>query len=169
MDKDKVKKFVLPRIYFRKTTNILLEDDIEDNLKQDDPLLAPLTVLSSDGNNAIDAIDAIDANHDINNNNENLALHRMASLPDDKIAKIFITKTKKKTSRATKVDSQVETPNSLQTPVDEKATKRKPSKYNIFVKEKLIILNKTHAHMTAKERFTLAIMMWGDEKVQNAT
>lgn len=43
-------------------------------------------------------------------------------------------------------------------------TKRAPSAYNIYVKETLAVLTKTHSHMTSKERFSLAIQMWNDQK-----
>jgi hypothetical protein len=46
--------------------------------------------------------------------------------------------------------------------------KRGPSAYNVFVKETLGVLCKTHDHMTSKERFSLAIQMWNEQKKQNA-
>lgn len=41
---------------------------------------------------------------------------------------------------------------------------RKPTAYNIFVKEAVIRLQETHKELTPKERFKLAIKMWGDNK-----
>jgi len=44
--------------------------------------------------------------------------------------------------------------------------KRKPSAYNIFVKENLEILKNTHKHLTAKEQFHMAIFMWNESKIK---
>lgn len=41
---------------------------------------------------------------------------------------------------------------------------RKPTAYNIFVKETVIKLQATHKELTPKERFKLAIKMWGESK-----
>ncbi len=41
---------------------------------------------------------------------------------------------------------------------------RKPTAYNIFVKETVIRLQETHKELTPKERFKLAIKMWGENK-----
>ena len=52
---------------------------------------------------------------------------------------------------------------------DEKvpSTKR-PSAYNIFVKETVKKLQETHKHLSSKERFQLAIQMWNDTKTKQA-
>lgn len=42
--------------------------------------------------------------------------------------------------------------------------KRLPSKYNIFIKETLAILHKSHPHLLGKERFSLAVRMWNEQK-----
>lgn len=43
--------------------------------------------------------------------------------------------------------------------------KRNPSVYNIFVKDTLAILTTSHHQLTSKERFSLAIKMWNDQKM----
>lgn len=48
---------------------------------------------------------------------------------------------------------------------DKKADKdKKPSAYNIFVKETVKKLQDTHQHLGSKERFKLAIQMWSEHK-----
>ena len=42
--------------------------------------------------------------------------------------------------------------------------KRLPSKYNIFIKDTLAILHKSHPHLLGKERFSLAVRMWNEQK-----
>jgi hypothetical protein len=42
--------------------------------------------------------------------------------------------------------------------------KRLPSKYNIFIKETLATLHKSHPHLLGKERFSLAVRMWNEQK-----
>jgi hypothetical protein len=41
---------------------------------------------------------------------------------------------------------------------------RNPTAYNIFVKQTVVQLTETHKHLTAKERFKLAIAMWSENK-----
>jgi len=41
---------------------------------------------------------------------------------------------------------------------------KKPSAYNIFVKETVKKLQDTHRHLGSKERFKLAIQMWSEHK-----
>lgn len=54
-----------------------------------------------------------------------------------------------------------------------KATKddkeKKPSAYNIFVKDAVKKLQDSHKHLGSKERFQLAIQMWNDHKKKNNT
>jgi hypothetical protein len=50
--------------------------------------------------------------------------------------------------------------------LDATVVKRKPTAYNIFVKETLEILKKTHTHLTAKEKFHTAILMWNESKIK---
>jgi YABBY protein len=41
---------------------------------------------------------------------------------------------------------------------------KKPTAYNIFVKETVVRLQETHKDLTPKERFKLSIKMWSDNK-----
>jgi hypothetical protein len=43
-------------------------------------------------------------------------------------------------------------------------TKRKPNKYNRFMKEKMLELKVTEPKLTSKERFSKVAGMWKDEK-----
>jgi hypothetical protein len=44
---------------------------------------------------------------------------------------------------------------------------KKPSAYNIFVKDAVKKLQDSHKHLGSKERFQLAIQMWNDHKKRN--
>jgi hypothetical protein len=44
---------------------------------------------------------------------------------------------------------------------------KKPSAYNIFVKDAVKKLQDSHKHLGSKERFQLAIQMWNDHKKKN--
>lgn len=43
---------------------------------------------------------------------------------------------------------------------------KKPTAYNIFVKETVVRLQETHKDLTPKERFKLAIKMWSENKTK---
>ncbi len=45
--------------------------------------------------------------------------------------------------------------------------KRAPTKYNIFMKERLSTLAISHPHLTGKERFTLSVSLWNEQKKTN--
>jgi molybdopterin/thiamine biosynthesis adenylyltransferase len=50
---------------------------------------------------------------------------------------------------------------------NEKDKEKKPSAYNIFVKDAVKKLQDSHKHLGSKERFQLAIQMWNDHKKKN--
>lgn len=50
----------------------------------------------------------------------------------------------------------------------EETKKRKPTAYNIFVKETLANLASSHPQLTSQERFALAIKLWNDSKAVTA-
>lgn len=45
-----------------------------------------------------------------------------------------------------------------------KTTKRQSSAYNIFMKATVSTLADTHKHLSAKQRYTLALEMWREHK-----
>jgi len=125
IEKEKPKKFVLPRLYIRITKVVAFEESLEDNLEPEKPLLTSIaSVISS---------------------NDKSVTH----LPDEQD-----TTTKRLRQRSKKAEKGT----------NEKEVKMKPSNYNIFVKETLVTLSMTHSHLTSKERFTLALMMWREKK-----
>ena len=50
---------------------------------------------------------------------------------------------------------------------EKKDKEKKPSAYNIFVKDAVKKLQDSHKHLGSKERFQLAIQMWNDHKKNN--
>jgi hypothetical protein len=57
-------------------------------------------------------------------------------------------------------------PTKTQDKVDNGKKTRKPTAYNIYVKETVIQLQETHKDLSPKERFKLAIKMWSDNKTK---
>ena len=59
-------------------------------------------------------------------------------------------------------------PKTKDTEAKTKPTKVKaPSAYNVFIKETCDTLTKTHANLTPRERYALAIQMWNERKAKN--
>jgi hypothetical protein len=128
IEKEKPKKFVLPRLYIRITKVVAFEESLEDNLEPEQPLITSIVSVIFPNDQSV------------------------THVPDEQG-----TTTKRLRQRIKKAENGT----------TEKEIKRKPSNYNIFVKETLITLSRTHSHMTSKERFTLALMMWGEKKKQS--
>lgn len=57
-------------------------------------------------------------------------------------------------------------PSKTQNKVDNGKKIRKPTAYNIYVKETVIQLQETHKDLSPKERFKLAIKMWSENKTK---
>ena len=80
------------------------------------------------------------------------------NLTTDSFTTVNVTK---KNLQESTVDAKIEP---LKTKAEKKT--RTPTAYNIYVKQTVITLQETHKHLKAKERFQLAIKMWGESKTK---
>lgn len=52
---------------------------------------------------------------------------------------------------------------------EQPAKEKRPTAYNVFVKDAVRKLQDSHQHLSSKERFQLAIQMWNDHKKKTTT
>jgi hypothetical protein len=149
----KPKKFALPKLYVRNHTH--LDATYEDNLCADEPLILKVDTTVQQPSLVIK--DEL-LNTDVK---EQLPQVETKPKPKPKAKRQYVSK--KKVGKAADV---VETLTSEPEPTVQTVPKavRKPSAYNIFIKDTLENLKSTHAHLTSKEKFTLAIQLWNERK-----
>lgn len=151
----KPKKFVLPKFYIRNSATV--EMAYEDNLAAEEPLIHKKEQppsMSSHTN-----MDDVIVNKETLNITEKVSGLELSA--DTTITKPSIKPKRQYNKKKIQPPPASEEPEaSTSTP---KAV-RKPSAYNIFIKETLETLKGTHPQLSSKEKFTLAIQIWNERK-----
>jgi hypothetical protein len=148
----KPKKLVLPKTYLRGPHQKQIElYEMEDNLTIDTPLINDMISLVVDTKKP-----------------EQNTVGDNVFEPEPKVQKERTTKVRKQNKqKEASSSSQALQPNDNtgnETKDKKEVKQRKPTEYNIFVKETVVTLQESHKHMTSKERFSLAIQMWNEKK-----
>lgn len=149
----KPKKFALPKLYVRNHTH--LDAIYEDNLCADEPLILKVDNVQQPTLVKTEEIETIDIEEQV---------PEVKTKSKAKTKRQYVSK--KKSGKVDKAVDVVETLTSEPEPTVQTVPKavRKPSVYNIFIKDTLENLKSTHAHLTSKEKFTLAIQLWNERK-----
>lgn len=155
----KPKKFVLPRSYLRQKH--AQADDFADVLHPEKPLLSYVTSL---------AVTDVASTYQVP---QSSVITECLCAPTSSSKHVEKQKRVRKPNTAsssvpvsvTSDEKREEVDTTEPIPQEDKPVKEKrPTAYNIFVKSTLLRLAKSHEHMTSKERFSLAIVMWNEHK-----
>lgn len=83
----------------------------------------------------------------------------------DKLPKIYFRNSHVKQTDMLGEELQKDTPlNVTKVQTEKTVTKRPPSAYNVFMKTTVATLADTHKHLSAKQRYSLALEMWREHK-----
>ena len=142
----KHKPFTLPKHYIRKQQE---SSEILDNLEEDTPTVF---ILSGKRHDTTD---------DVSNVASSSTTFTAILEPTEKVQKERRKYTRKQ--HKTPVE-QEKTEIVVEEQQEEVKKERKPTAYNVFVKETLASLAESHKEMSAKDRFALAIQKWNEHK-----
>ena len=142
----KHKPFTLPKHYIRKQQEL---SEILDNLTEDPPCVY---------------VSSVKVHSSTTDNTTNIASSSttLTTLlePSEKVQK----ERRKYTRKQHKTPVEHEKIEVVEEEQEEVKKERKPSAYNVFVKETLVGLAESHKEMSAKNRFALAIQKWNEHK-----
>jgi hypothetical protein len=147
----KVKKFTLPRFYVRHQEPYDALTEVPDELTVNDYIIneRPSTSHVDDVENKTE-VDVTEV--DVTTNNVDIMNEVPSTSHIDDVEN--------------KTESKVDEPQRKATKAKKPKTDRTPSAYNIFIKETCERLTKTHATITPKERYAMAIRLWNEQKIK---
>lgn len=141
----KHKPFTLPKHYIRKQQE---SSEILDNLEEDTPTVFILSVKAKG------------TTDDISNVASSSTTFTAILEPTEKVQK----ERRKYTRKQHKTLVEQEKTEIVAEEQQEVKKERRPTAYNVFVKETLASLAESHKEMSAKDRFALAIQKWNEHK-----
>jgi hypothetical protein len=147
----KPKKLVLPKLYLVNIQQRQMQfNDLEDNLQMEKNIVF-LDVNASKASTSSNAHNVFEPEPQV---------------IKEKSIKVKKQNRKKKTTVIEEaIQPEIEEIATVIEPVIVELKPKRPSAYNIFVKDALSKLQESHKDMTSKERFSLAIHMWNESKV----